>query len=320
MRACGCRAAANTDAIAYLAELEAHATVLGIDAAVAFAPPTDAIADAYAASDLVLQVSRKPEAFGRTVLEALSVGRPVVGWDHGGVGELLRAWQTRGAVPPFDGDALLAGGPRRAGASADASGYDAAHLARHAGRNTRGLCRTCRRPLITRSRHAGGWRWAPAWVLVFVALWPAPGYAEGVMVLGALAAIVRLLVSRFRGGSALLTGPAWALTSVLFFAYWLPEAFSAIDAVDRAVALREAAFDLRYLPFLWLVAAAVADARGRRITFGGLGIIVGIWTVDGVLQAVFGTSPLFFGIDTIKHRDQRTRHVHAMQNRWQWIA
>ena len=75
--------------------------------AVAFAPPTDAIADAYAASDLVLQVSRKPEAFGRTVLEALSVGRPVVGWDHGGVGELLRAWQPAGAVPPFDGDALL---------------------------------------------------------------------------------------------------------------------------------------------------------------------------------------------------------------------
>jgi O-antigen ligase len=145
-----------------------------------------------------------------------------------------------------------------------------------------------------------GWRWAPAWVLAFVALWPAPGYAEGVMVLGALAAIVRLLASRFRGGAALLSGPAWALTSVLFFAYWLPEALSAIDAVDRARALREAAVDLRYLPFLWLVAASVADARGRRITFAGLGIIVGIWTLDGLLQAMTGTSPLFFGIDSIK--------------------
>ena len=65
---------------------------------------------------------------------------------------------------------------------------------------------------------AAGWRWAPAWVLAFVALWPAPGYAEAVMVLGALAAIARLLLARFRGGSALLSGPAWALTSVLFFA------------------------------------------------------------------------------------------------------
>jgi len=147
---------------------------------------------------------------------------------------------------------------------------------------------------------ATGWRWAPAWVLAFVALWPAPGYAEAVMVLGALAAITRLLLARFRGGTALLSGPAWALTSVLFFAYWLPEAVSALDAADRARALREAAVDLRYLPFLWLVASAVADARGRRITFGGLAVIVAVWTIDALLQALTGTSPLFFGIDSIK--------------------
>ena len=154
------------------------------------------------------------------------------------------------------------------------------------------------------SRDAGlarGWRWAPAWVLAFVALWPAPGYAEGVMVLGALAAIVRLLLVRFRGGGALLSGPAWALTSVLFFAYWLPEAVSALDAVDRMRALKEAAVDLRYLPFLWLVAAAVADERGRRVTVGGLAIIVGVWTLDALLQAIVGASPLFSGIDMAKH-------------------
>jgi glycosyltransferase involved in cell wall biosynthesis len=55
----------------------------------------------------VLQLSRKPESFGRTVVEALSVGRPVLGWAHGGVGELLAQLQPRGAVAPFDGDALL---------------------------------------------------------------------------------------------------------------------------------------------------------------------------------------------------------------------
>jgi len=146
-----------------------------------------------------------------------------------------------------------------------------------------------------------GWRWAPAWVLAFVALWPAPGYAEALMVLGALVAIVKLLLARFRGGSALLSGPAWALTSVLFFAYWLPEAVSALDAADRGRALREAAVDLRYLPFLWLAAAAVADERGRRVTFGGLAIILAIWTLDALVQAIGGTSPLFFGIDAIKH-------------------
>ncbi len=145
-----------------------------------------------------------------------------------------------------------------------------------------------------------GWRWAPAWVLAFVALWPAPGYAEGIMVLGALAAIARLLLVRFRGGTRLLSGRAWALTSVLFFSYWLPEALSALDALDHGRALREAAVDLRYLPFLWLVAAAVGDARGRRITFSGLGIIVAAWTVDALLQALTGTSPLFWAIDSLK--------------------
>jgi glycosyltransferase involved in cell wall biosynthesis len=94
---------------AYIGELEGLARRLGVADAVALTPPTDAIAAAYAASDLVLQLSRKPEAFGRTVLEALAVGRPVLGWAHGGVGELLREWQPGGAVQPFDGDALLQG-------------------------------------------------------------------------------------------------------------------------------------------------------------------------------------------------------------------
>lgn len=149
-----------------------------------------------------------------------------------------------------------------------------------------------------RDRH--GWRWAPAWVLTFVALWPAPGYAEAVMVLGALAAIVRLLLGRFRGGTRLLSGAAWALTSALFAAYWLPQAISAIDAVDVGRALREAAVDLRYLPFLWLVAASVANARARRTTFNGLAVIVGLWTLDALVQVAFGTSPLFWGLDQLK--------------------
>ena len=152
----------------------------------------------------------------------------------------------------------------------------------------------------TRDGSPYGWRWAPAWVLTFVALWPAPGYAEGVMVLGALAAIIRLLLARFRGSSQLLSGPAWALTSVMFFAYWFPELISAIDSVDAGRALRESAVDLRYLPFLWLVAAAVANEQGRRTTFGGLAIIVGLWTFDALLQAAFGTSPLFWGLDQLK--------------------
>jgi O-antigen ligase len=147
------------------------------------------------------------------------------------------------------------------------------------------------------ARMPPGWRWAPFWVLAFVALWPAPGVAEGVLGLGALVAIGRLLYVRFRGGGALLSAQAWALTSVLFFAYWTPELIGAIDAVDRSRAFREVAADLRYLPFLWLAAAAVADPRGRRITFGGLAVIVGAWTLDALAQAVSGTSPMFALMD-----------------------
>ena len=90
----------------YIVELEREAAALGIADAIAFTPPTDQIARAYAASDLVLQLSRKAESFGRTVIEALSVGRPVLGWAHGGVGELLAQLQPRGAVAPFDAGAL----------------------------------------------------------------------------------------------------------------------------------------------------------------------------------------------------------------------
>ncbi|GAA4859433.1 O-antigen ligase [Luteimonas vadosa] len=137
-------------------------------------------------------------------------------------------------------------------------------------------------------------------MLAFVALWPAPGVAEGVMVLGALLAIAKLAMARFRGGVSLLSGPAWALTSVLFFAYWLPQLLSATDAVDQGRALRESLIDLRYLPFLWLVAIAVADERGRRLTLVGLAVIVAVWTVDALLEVVLGTSPLFAGIDGLK--------------------
>ncbi len=150
------------------------------------------------------------------------------------------------------------------------------------------------------SAAAPGWRWSPHFVLAFVALWPAPGYAEGVMVLGALVAIALLLRARFANGTALLSVQAWALTTVLFCAYWLPELFSVVGAVDGPRAMREALVDIRYLPFLWLVASSVANAAGRRITFIGLAVIVAVWTLDALAEAFLGTSPLFFGIDSLK--------------------
>lgn len=90
----------------YLDELAAQATALGVGDRVSIEPPTAAIAAAYREADLVLQLSRQPESFGRTVLEALASGTPVVGWALGGVGELLARHFPAGAVPPFDAGAL----------------------------------------------------------------------------------------------------------------------------------------------------------------------------------------------------------------------
>jgi glycosyltransferase involved in cell wall biosynthesis len=92
---------------AYLAELRARIDALGLAPYVATSEPRADIAQAYMASDLVLQLSAQPESFGRTVVEALAVGKPVVGWAHGGVGELLARLQPDGAVPLGDAAALL---------------------------------------------------------------------------------------------------------------------------------------------------------------------------------------------------------------------
>ena len=91
----------------YLAQLRAHAAQRGVAGAVVLAPPRRDIREVMAEAFAVLQLSTKPEAFGRTVVEALALGRPVLGWDRGGVGELLARSFPEGAVAPDDMDALV---------------------------------------------------------------------------------------------------------------------------------------------------------------------------------------------------------------------
>ncbi|MFN7294064.1 MAG: glycosyltransferase [Lysobacteraceae bacterium] len=93
---------------AYLDELRAEAAALGVADRLRVSPPRGDVVRAYAGADLVLQLSGQPEAFGRTVLEALAVGVPVLGWDHGGVGETLRAVWPAGLVAHGDATALHA--------------------------------------------------------------------------------------------------------------------------------------------------------------------------------------------------------------------
>jgi hypothetical protein len=73
---------------------------------------------------------------------------------------------------------------------------------------------------VLRDERAG--RWAPWWVLAYVALWPLPGIAETVLGLGAIYAAVRMVIRRLQRRPHLLSPAAWALTSILFLGAYDP--------------------------------------------------------------------------------------------------
>lgn len=92
----------------YLHEVEDAVVRLRLDGAVTFTGHRMDLRDILAVSNLVYSLSNQPESFGRTVREALSLGVPVIGYDHGGVGETLRLAYPQGRVPVSDIDALEA--------------------------------------------------------------------------------------------------------------------------------------------------------------------------------------------------------------------
>lgn len=84
----------------YAGEIKGAAGERGLP--VTFTGTRDDLRDIFAVSGAVVSLSVKPESFGRTVNEALALGVPVVGYDHGGVGEILKAAYPEGAVPVGD--------------------------------------------------------------------------------------------------------------------------------------------------------------------------------------------------------------------------
>jgi glycosyltransferase involved in cell wall biosynthesis len=92
----------------YRDELEGLAEKYGVLDRITFVGARLDIRDWMSASEIVYSLcSDPPEAFGRTVPEALHLGVPVIGWDHGGVQETLAALFPQGAVTPGDRRALL---------------------------------------------------------------------------------------------------------------------------------------------------------------------------------------------------------------------
>lgn len=90
----------------YAEELHRGVRGRGLEGDITFTGPRNDIREVYASSNIVLSLSQQPESFGRTVLEALSLGVPVIGYDQGGVGEILANIFPEGRVPSGDLDAL----------------------------------------------------------------------------------------------------------------------------------------------------------------------------------------------------------------------
>lgn len=86
----------------YAAEIRARVQQQGLSERILLLGHRSDVRELYAVSDCVLTLSTSPESFGRTVLEALALGRPVIGYAHGGVAEILDALFPFGAITNGD--------------------------------------------------------------------------------------------------------------------------------------------------------------------------------------------------------------------------
>lgn len=93
---------------AYLQELKTGVAALGLEDDITFTGHREDLRDVMSISDIVFSLSRQPEAFGRTTLEALAIGKPVVAYAHGGVAEQLERIFPAGAVAVSDLPGLVA--------------------------------------------------------------------------------------------------------------------------------------------------------------------------------------------------------------------
>ena len=91
----------------YLETLHQRVRGMGLENDISFTGQRDDLKNILAISNLVLSLSTQPESFGRTTLEALRLGVPTAGYDHGGVGEILRAIYPEGLLPLGNAEAAL---------------------------------------------------------------------------------------------------------------------------------------------------------------------------------------------------------------------
>lgn len=91
---------------AYRDEVAAEFAAAGLSECVTWTGHRRDLADVLCACDITLSLTLQPESFGKTTLEALALGRPVAGYEHGGVGEQLEQFLPEGRVPACNPQAM----------------------------------------------------------------------------------------------------------------------------------------------------------------------------------------------------------------------
>ncbi len=92
----------------FVRELEQQAGVAGVADRLRLVGHCDDMPAALMLADVVVSASTDPEGFGRAVIEAQAMARPVIATDHGGAAETVEHLVTGWRVPPGDADALAA--------------------------------------------------------------------------------------------------------------------------------------------------------------------------------------------------------------------
>ena len=88
--------------LGFLEELKNKAIKLGIKNKVSFIGHRNDLREIMSISKIVFSLSSEPEAFGRTTIESLKIGVPVIGYGHGGVGEQLKEIFPQGIIKKND--------------------------------------------------------------------------------------------------------------------------------------------------------------------------------------------------------------------------
>ncbi len=248
--------------------------------------------DWMAASEIVYSLcADPPEAFGRTVPEALHLGVPVIGWDHGGVQETLAAMFPQGAVTPGDRVELLERSRDFLRTAPAGVAEQRLRSARIHGEDHDGLSicpggKSIMKLLIRRLQSD----WASWLAVAFIALLPFGRLSELPL---SIFAISLAFLARSADQRARMRAAA-AFVVPLFLCYWLPMVLSTFDSFDPQKSVVQSLAALRYLAAALALSVLLAAPSARERVLRWTAWLLLFWAVDAFIQLFFGRD--LFGI------------------------